>query len=137
MAATIELPGVDFGALAHEVIAVKLTEALATSPDGIRAIVQASLGQRVTPENGQPPRYSSDKTIPWVEYVAADMIRAATKKILAERVEAMRPALEKAVDAEIKRSSKTVAVALVDAYTAQCKSGYRITVGMQFSPNTD
>ena len=87
MAATIEIPGVDFAGIAREVVAVKLTEALATSPDGVRSIVQAALGVKVQAENGQPPRYSSDQTVPWVEYVAADMIRNATKEVLKAHVE--------------------------------------------------
>lgn len=132
MAAKIELPGVDFGALANELIAVKLTEALAMSPDGVREIVHAALGVRVAADNGQPPRYSSDKTIPWVEFVAADMIRAATKKVLAERVETMKPQIEKAIEAMLKKSSGTIAEALVGAFTEQCKSGYRLNVGMTY-----
>ena len=132
MAATIELPGVDFAALAKEVISVKLTEALATSDAGIKDIVHAALGVRVLAENGQPPRYSSDETVPWVEYVAADMVRSATKEVLQARVETLRPVIEKAVEAEIKRSTKSIANALVGAFTESCANGYRLSVSMQY-----
>lgn len=132
MAATIELPGVDFGALAKEVIAVKLTEALATSEKGLTQIVHAALGVRVNAENGQPPRYSSDPAVPWVEYVAADLIRSATKEVLKQKVDSMRPAIEKAVEAELKRATKTIAVALVEAYANEAKAGYRVSVNMAF-----
>lgn len=132
MAATIELPGVDFAALAKEVISVKITEALATSDSGIRDIVHAALGVRVQADNGQPPRYSHEKTVPWVEYVAADMVRSATKEVLQQRVDALRPVIEKAVEAEIKRSTKTIANALVGAFTESCKNGYRLSVAMTY-----
>jgi hypothetical protein len=132
MAATIELPGVDFAALAKEVISVKLTEALATSDDGIKKIVHAALGVRVLEETGNTPRYSSDKTVPWVEYVAADMVRAATKEVLKAKVESLMPTIQKAVEAELKRSSKTIAHALVGAFTESCKNGYRLSVQMQY-----
>lgn len=132
MAATIELPGVDFAALAQEVIAVKLTEALATSDEGMKKIVRTALQLQVKEDNGQPKQYSYDKTVSWVEWVAADMIRTATKDVLKARVEALMPAIEKAVEAEIKRSTKTIAQALVGAFTEQCKSGYRLNVSMQY-----
>ena len=132
MAATIEIPGVDFGALAKEVISVKLTEALATSENGIQKIVHAALGVRVQAENGQPPRYSSDVTVPWVEYVAADMVRRATKEVLQTRVEALKPAIEKAIEAEIKRSTKTIAKALVGAFTESASNGYRLSIAMTY-----
>ena len=130
--ASIEIPGVDFGAIAREVIAVKLTESLATSPEGVKSIVQAALGVKVQAENGQPPRYSSDTTVPWVEYVAADMIRSATKDVLKEHVESIKPHIQKAVEAALKKNTTTIAVALVDAFAAEAKSGFRLSVSMAF-----
>lgn len=132
MAATIELPGVDFAALAREVIAVKLTESLTTSPEAVRSMVLAALGQKVNRENGQEPKSYDRDVCSWVEYVAADLIRQATKKVLAEKVESLRPAIEKAVDAELRRATKSIASALVESYANEAKSGYRVAVSMQW-----
>jgi hypothetical protein len=133
MAASIEIPGVDFGAIAREVVAIKLTESLATSPDGIKAIVLAALGQKVKADNGQEPRSYDTNTVSWVEYVAADMIRSATKEVLADQVEKMRPRLVKAVEEALKKNTTTIAASLVDTYANEAKNGYRLFVSMQFA----
>src|SRR3990167_301501 len=133
--ANIEIPGVDFAGIAREVIAVKLTEALATSPEGIRSIVQAALGVKVKEEDGKPPHYSSDKTVPWVEFVAADLIRTATKDVLKAHIDTLRPQIQKAVEAELKKNTTTIAGALVGAFIETAKEGYRLGVSMSFTKN--
>ena len=135
--ANIEIPGVDFAGIAREVVAVKLTEALATSPEGIRSIVQAALGVQVQAENGQPKRYQSDVTVPWVEYVAADMIRAATKEVLQTHITAIKPQIQKAVEAALKKNTTTIAAALVDAFASEAKNGYRLGVSMSFTKRNE
>lgn len=130
--ATIQIPGVNFEDLAREVIAVKITEALSVgSTEAVQKLVLAALTRQVNPENGNEP-HSYDSKVAWVEYVAGDLIRRATKDVLAERVEEMKPAIQKMVEAELKRNTKSIASALVDAYAAEAKHGYRLTVALQF-----
>lgn len=130
--ATIQIPGVNFEALAQQVIAAKVTEALTTgSREAVQNLVVAALTRKVT-ENGSEPRYSYDAKVPWVEYVAGDLIQKATKEVLAERIEEMKPAIRKMVEAELKRNTKSIASALVDSYAAEAKNGYRLSVAVQF-----
>jgi hypothetical protein len=132
--ATIEIPGVNFEDLARQVIAVKVTEALSVgSSEAVQRLVMAALTRQVNPENGNEPR-SYDPKCSWVEFVAGDLIRQATKQVLTERVEAMKPAIKTMVEAELKRNTKSIASALVDAYAAEAKSGYRLTVALAFKP---
>jgi hypothetical protein len=39
------------------------------------------------------------------------------------------------VEAELKRNTKSIASALVETYSAEEKSGYRLAVSLQFKPN--
>jgi len=136
-AAQIQIPGVDFEELAKQVVAVKVTEALAAgSQEAVQKLVLAALTKQVNPSNGQEPRHYESK-VSCVEYVAGDLIRAATKEVLAERVEEMKPAIKKMVEAELKRNTKSIASALVDAYAAEAKHGYRLSVALQFNRDND
>ena len=135
MAASIEIPGVDFAELARQVIAVKLTEALSLSPEGMQQLVLSAMTHKVRSEDGQQPRYHGEHTVTWVEYVAGDLIRKATKEALAEKVDEMRPKIKAAVEAQLKRQTSTIAAALVDTYAQEAKNGYRLSVSMQFQKN--
>ena len=131
---TISISGVDFAEMARQVVAVKVAEALAVGSDGaVQQLVLAALTRKVDATNGSdnPRSYASTST--WVEWVAGDMIQRATKEVLAERVAEMRPMLKKLVEAELKRSAKTMAAALVDTYAHEAKSGYRIGVNVAFT----
>ena len=133
MSNQIQVPGVDFGEMARSVIAAKIAEALSVeNTEAVHRLVMAALTTKVNAENGSEPRSYDRNTVSWVEYVASDMVRKATKEALAEQVETLRPVIKKAVAAELKRNANSIAKALVDCYANEAKSGYRMSVNMQF-----
>ena len=127
-AATIQLPGVDFNAMAREVIAAKLTEAMTQSPEAIQRIVIGALSVKVDSEGKVGRGYSSD--ISFVEWVAHDAIRRVVLDTVKAKAEALRSALEKAVEAELKRSTKAAAKALTDTFVKAASNGYAFNFGI-------
>jgi len=122
----IQIPGVDFSQMAREAIALKLTEALVGADDIIQKIVVSAMTHKVD-DKGQTSQYASYNTTPFVEWLAQDLIRKATLEVLAKRVESMRPMIEKAVEAELKRSTKAAAKALTGAFVERAGSSYGLT----------
>lgn len=127
----IEMPGVDFVGMAREAIAAKLTESLAGSDEAITRIVVAAMATKVN-EHGVVGSYSNN--IPFIEWIAHDLLRSAAKKVLAERVEALRPSIEAAIDKHLAKSTKSIAAALATGFVETAKNGYgidiRLTVGV-------
>src|SRR3990167_7067770 len=128
----IDIPGVDFRAMAQSAIAQRLTEALVGADDAIRKIVVAAMGTLVS-ENGRQSGYSYENKIPFVEWVAQDLVRAATKEVLEKKVERLRPAVEQAVEAALKKSIKPAAQALTENFIAHVKSGFGVTINVAFT----
>jgi hypothetical protein len=128
----IDIPGVDFAGLARQAIAEKLTEALVGADDAIRKIVGAALTQKVN-DRGQISQYSSDNKVPYVEWVAGEMIRAAAHQVLQAKVDALRPAIERAVEANLKQNAKAIAQALTGAFITASKDRYTVGVHVSFS----
>src|SRR5258708_2890329 len=93
----IEMPGVDFAGLAREAIAAKLTEALVGEDATIMKIVVAAMERKVE-SNGNVSNYASSYGIPYVQWMAEQLIRDATKEALKERVERLRPALQAQIE---------------------------------------
>ena len=122
----IAIPGVNFEQLARETIAAKLTEALLGSDDAIRKIVVAGLERKVN-DRGVVSDRSYDNTIPFIEWIAQDMLRKVTLDVVKAKIESMRPALEKAVEAELKKSAHASAQVLVGALVQQAANGYGFT----------
>lgn len=125
----IEMPGVDFGAMAREAIAAKLTESMMGADDMINKIVVAALTQKVN-ENGRVGQYSSENKTAFVEWVAQDLIREATKAVLKDRTEKLRPALEKQIEKELTKNTKSIAASLTNAFIKQAAAGYGVVINM-------
>lgn len=125
----IEMPGVDFAGMARDAIAAKLTEALIGADDAITRVVVAAMEQKVE-GNGQPSRYSDSRNPSYVEWLAQDLIRSATKKALGDRVEALRPALEKQIEKQLSKNVKSIAGSLTDAFIKQAAAGYGVNINM-------
>ena len=110
----IGIPGVDFAQMAREAIAGQLTQAMAATPEMIQRIVASALTQRVDSDGRARNGYGGDKT--FIEWVTEDLIRKAVIEMFKVRIEELRPAIEKAVAAEMKRSAPAIAKALVASY---------------------
>ena len=125
----IEMPGVDFAGMAREAIAAKLTESMVGADDMISKIVAAALTQKVN-EHGRVGQYSSENKTAFVEWIAQDLIREATRAVLKDRVEKMRPALEKQIERELLKNTKSIAASLTEAFMKQASAGYGIVINM-------
>lgn len=122
----IDIPGVDFGQLARQAIAVRLTETMIGADDAIRKIVVAAMEQKVN-DHGQVPQRSYEEKLPFIEWLAQDLMRKVTLDVLKAKIESLRPVLEKAIEVELKRSAHASAKVLAAALTKQAASGYGFT----------
>jgi len=123
----IEMPGVDFGEMAREAIAAKLTESLIGADTAIQGIVAAALTRKVD-SRGEVDRYSSNNSIPFVEWLAQDLIRKATLDAVQAKVDALRPAIAKQIEAQLSKNVKSIAVSLTDEFARRAKDGYGVTM---------
>ncbi len=127
----IDIPGVDFAGLARTAIAARLTEALVGADDAIRKIVGAALTQKVNGQ-GKIGQYGSDNTTPYVEWAAGELVRQAALQVLQTKVEALRPAIERAVEAALRHNTKAIAQALTGAFITASKDHYAVSVHVSF-----
>lgn len=123
----IEMPGVDFGAMAREAIAAKLTESLVGADAAIQGIVAAALAEKVD-SNGNKERYSGG--IPFVEWLARDLIRKATLEAVQRKVEQLQPAIAKQIEAQLSKNVKSIAMSLTENFIKQAKAGYGVTMNL-------
>lgn len=125
----IEMPGVDFAGMAREAIAAKLTEALVGADDAIVKIVASALTTKVN-ERGNVDNYSYNNKTPFAEWLAEDLIRSATKEVLAKKVEALRPAIEQQVEKALQKNTKSIAVSLTESFIRNAAAGYGVVINM-------
>lgn len=122
----IDIPGVNFEEMAREAIAARLTEALVGANDSITKIVAAALSQKVNDKGVVGSSY--ENRIPFVEWLAHDLIRQTVVEVLKAKIDAMRPSLQKAIEAELKNTVKGTAKALVNAFASQATSTWGLKV---------
>ena len=120
---SVEVPGVDFRELAREAIATRLTEAFLGHEDLIRKIVVAAMERKVN-DRGEVPQRSYEEKLPFVEWLAEDMLRKATIEVLRAKIDSLRPIIEKEVEAALKRGAKASAKVLAESLARQAASGY-------------
>lgn len=125
----VEIPGVDFTELARQTIAVHLTEALIGNDEAIRKIVVAALAHKVN-ERGVVGQSYENRT-PFVEWLAQDLIRSATLDVLRTKVEQLRPAIEAAVETELKHSTTEIAKVLTESFIRLAGSQYAIKLDLK------
>lgn len=130
----VEMPGVDFTDLARQTISAKLTEALTQYDDIAQSIIVAALESKVG-SNGVKSRYPSDNKTPYIEWLTHDLIQKAVKTALQERVEALRPALNTAIEKQLKRSTNRIAKALTETFIARATKGYGVNVKVEAAMN--
>ena len=130
---SMELPGVDFAALARQVIAVEVSKVLSVPEASLNAMVIAALQQKVA-DDGKPSSYAN-KT--YIEWAAMSAIRGAVLSLLNARVEAMKPKLAELIEASLKRNAKAISITLSDdfvkAASRQGTYGFKLDITMQAS----
>lgn len=125
----VEVPGFDASEIARQAIAEKLAESMLGQDAHIRQIVIAALAHKVD-SRGQVSQYSYDNKIPFLEWMAQDLVRAATLDVLKAKVEKLRPAIEKEVERQLLASAKTVSKLVADHFLSQAKSGYGVNINV-------
>lgn len=125
----IEMPGVDFGAMAREAIAAKLTESLIGADAAIQGIIADALTRKVD-GRGQVSQYSSDNKIPYVEWLAQDLIRKAALDAVQAKVELLRPALAKQIESQLSKNVKSIATTLTDTFIKRAQEGHGVTMNL-------
>lgn len=125
----IDLPGIDFTAMARDTIAAKLTESLTGADETIRRIVIAAMDTKVE-GNGQPARYADQRNMSFVEWLAQDLIREATKQALKDRVEKLRPVLEGIIEKQLMKNAGSIATSLTNKFIEQATNGYGVIVNL-------
>lgn len=129
---SIALPGVDFAQMAREAIAVKLTEALVGADQAIVGIVASALERRVD-DKGQISNYRSDNNLPYIEWLAQDLIRKAALDVLMKKIDALRPQIEEAIDKQLRKDSKKIATMLAESFAASAKSQHYVSFKIEMS----
>ncbi len=126
---SIEMPGVDFAGLAREAIAANLTKALVGADATIVQIVVAAMERKVE-SNGNPSSYAYSYGVPYVQWLAEDLVRGATKAALQERVDKLRPAIQAQVERQLAKSAKSIAVALTESFIKSATNGYGVNINL-------
>jgi len=90
-----------------------------------------------TPVNSEGrPGQSYEPKIAYVEWLAQDLVRQATRTVLAAKLEKMRPAIEKAVEDALRAGIKQTSKALTDAFIKNSSHGYGVTIHVAVAPRS-
>ena len=131
---SVQIPGVDFAELARVAISAQITKAMLGTETILGGIVASALTAKVGSE-GVPSNYASENKYAFAEWVAHDLIRKATVEVLKEKIGSMRPALEKEIEAALRRSLRGTAKAMVDCFVKQAQGSYRLSVNIDVAEN--
>lgn len=129
--AEIQIPGVDFGKLAQEAIAHQITKALTGVDDHVNAMIAEALSRKVDNE-GKLSNRGYGVEIPFMQWVAEDLVRAAVRKALTAKIEEMRPEIEAAVAKALKSTSGDLAKAMVKAFTENALTQPTWAISVEF-----
>ena len=129
--AEIQIPGVDFTQLAREAIAHQITKAMVGADDLVNATIADALARKVDTE-GRPSNRGYGSEVPFIQWVAEDLVRSAVRKAMAAKVEEMRPGIEAAVAKALKNQAGVLAQGMIDAMTEHVKGGAAWTMNVEF-----
>lgn len=125
----VDVPGFDAAQIAREAIAVKISEAMIGEAEAIQKIVVAAMAAKVN-NKGHVSQYSYENKIPYVEWLAQDLIRGATKQVLQTKVEQLRPVLERLIEKQLAKNAKSIATSLTETFIRSAKAGYGININL-------
>lgn len=107
-----------------------LIEELGKSETLIPKMVEAAMRTKVD-SNGRVGNYSSENKYDFIEIACRQAIQEAAKEALKGWLEANRRVIVDAVEASMKRQSKSIAATLVESFGTHIKSGYSVNVTVQ------
>ncbi len=129
--AEIQIPGVDFGKLAQEAIAHQITKAMVGADAFVNTTIAEALSRKVDTE-GKLSTRGYGVEMPFVQWVAEDLVRSAVRKAIAAKVEEMRPTIEQSVAKALRAQAGTIAQGMVEAMTANVKEVGRWGMNVEF-----
>jgi hypothetical protein len=123
--ASVNIPKDLLEPIIRQHIAAGVVAAIGDPAALIRAVVDRACKEKVNSE-GKRGQYDSDNKYDFVEQIAGNAIREATRKAVMTYVEEQRPAIETAVVAHLKRSTTKFAKTLVDGLVESTKQRWNI-----------
>lgn len=133
--AEIQIPGVDFNKLAQEAIAHQITKAMVGADVMVNATIAEALSRKVDSE-GKPSTRGYGVEMPFIQWVAEDLVRSAVRKALAAKIDEMRPAIEASVAKALRAQAGTIATGMIEAMTANVKEVGRWGMNVEFTRRT-
>lgn len=115
-------------------IAAAVVSQLGDTTELVKRMVHLSLTAKVNSE-GKIDQYSSYNKYDFIEVLAGKAIREAATQAIQKIVAEQQPAIQAAIEAELRRSPKRTASAVLSAFLDGVKSNYRITANFVFREN--
>lgn len=115
----------EINAQIQTLIQTEVVKALASAPEYIDNLVQASLSQEVN-EYGEKPDYSCRSKMPWLEWKCRDLIQKIADDVIREVVEESKDQIREAVKRAFE--SDAAATAVVDQIITSVASDWRFTL---------
>lgn len=113
-------------------IAAAVVAALGNTDELIRQMVVLALKVKVQAD-GSISQYSSYNSFDFIEAVSGKAIREAATKAILEIVENQKPAIQAAIEDELRRAPKKTAASIISAFCQSAGSNYRITANFQIT----
>lgn len=111
-------------------IAAAVCEAMQGQEAFLQAIVARVLNQKVN-EEGKVDSYLRSDSPKYVQWLAEQAIKEATKKAVLEWIERDRPKIVKAVELALRKDTSKIAQTLVDYFAGQSPD-YRMVANISF-----
>lgn len=123
--ADVDVSDIDFMAIARDAISVKLAETLTGSNDIVTKIVTAALAQKVNID-GSVDRHGMDHKQSYVEWLAHELIRESVHSVLKDKIDELRPVIEKIIEARVMALAPSIAELLTDDFVNRAKQSSSI-----------
>lgn len=133
----VQLPGVDFGLLAKQIVAEKVAEGLFKSEAIVQGLIAEALTHKVNSEGTASRSYDRD-SMTWLEYTVRQLLKDAVVGEVKKQVANIQPKLERAVSKALKDSADLGAGILVADFFERIKSTYGPSIEVTFkAPKRD
>lgn len=123
----------------RESIVASIAASLSNSDKLVAEFVKQMLTRRVRTDDGTIPRYSSDKTCTYMEYLVRKAIEEQTRAELVAMIDEQKPQLRKAIQREFqnKKMIDGFVGMFFDALKGTIDNNYTCKVHMDFTKSSD
>ncbi len=109
-----------------------MVEALGGESELMSRVISSVLNQKVNASGGKPDTYDRD-TSTLVEYLARSAVRKVAGAAVREWIDKQKPALQKALVAQLSKKSNGLAKTMVDGLGKSLETSWRLSVSCNFS----